>query len=71
MKDWRGTPIKVGSTIVYPSRQGSRLWMNEGEVVGLKPLSVRKEGAKRISHPAPERVTVLEDCPNCEIRLSR
>lgn len=59
MKDWRGTPITVGAQVVYPSRQGSRLWMNEGWVISLKPFSVKKKDAKRISHPAPERVTVL------------
>lgn len=32
MKDWRGTPIEVGSRIVYPGRQGTWLWLNEGEV---------------------------------------
>lgn len=63
MKDWRGTPIVVGSQVVYPSRQGARLWMNEGEVTSLKPFSVKKKGARRISHPASDRVTVLSQ-PN-------
>lgn len=30
--DWRGVPITVGSTVVYPGRQGSSHWMNEAEV---------------------------------------
>jgi hypothetical protein len=30
--DWRGTPIQVGSVVVYPSRTGSSLWVNEGVV---------------------------------------
>jgi len=59
MKDWRGTPIKVGSTVVYPSRKGSSLWMIEGVVQSLTPLTVRKLGAKRTSHPALERITVV------------
>lgn len=33
--DWRGTPIEVGSIIVYPGRHSSYLWMNEGEVLSL------------------------------------
>lgn len=33
MKDWRGTPIEVGSTIVYPGRQGSSVWVNEAVVL--------------------------------------
>lgn len=59
MKDWRGTPIVNGSIVVYPSRQGSSLWMSEGEVVGLKPFTVKKKGSQRTSHPAIERVTVI------------
>lgn len=37
LKDWRGTPIEVGSTIVYPGRHGSWIWMNEGEVISIAP----------------------------------
>lgn len=59
MKDWRGTPIKVGLTVVYPSRKGSRLWMTEAVVISLDPLTVKKKGAQRSSHPAAERVTVI------------
>lgn len=59
MKDWRGTSIDIGSIVVYPSRQGSSLWMSEGEVVGLKPFTVKKKNSKRTSHPAVERVTVI------------
>lgn len=60
MTDWRGTSIKVGDIVVYPSRQGSHLWMTEGEVVEVTPrLAVRKKGGVRLSYPAPERVTVV------------
>lgn len=59
LKDWRGTKIKVGSTVVYPSRQGSRLWMNEGTVLSLEPLTVQRKGGQRVSHPSPERLTVI------------
>lgn len=65
VKDWRGTEIQVGSTVVYPSRQGSRLWMTEGEVVSL-PLSkkdarigVRAKGSRRTAFPDPNRITVV------------
>lgn len=60
MKDWRGTPIHLGAIVVYPSRQGSRLWMSEGEVVGIRPFTVRRNDSQRTSHPAVERVTVIE-----------
>lgn len=61
VKDWRGKKIKVGATVVYPSRQSSYLWMNEGEVVSIKDgrIGVRKSGSTRIAYPAVERLTVL------------
>lgn len=31
-KDWRGTPLHVGSTIVYPSRHSSSVWMTEATI---------------------------------------
>lgn len=70
MKDWRGTKIKVGQTVVYPSRQGSSLWMTEGVVVEVNPngyddrrVGVTKKGGTRISYPALQRLTVLP-CSN-------
>lgn len=36
MKDWRGTPIEVGSVIVYPGRHGSSHWVTEAEVVEIR-----------------------------------
>lgn len=32
LKDWRGTPIAEGSTVVYPGRHSSSLWLTEGTV---------------------------------------
>lgn len=62
MRDWRGTPINVGSTVVYPSRQGSTLWMNEGEVVRIESkfrIAVQRKGGKRVSYPEVARLTVV------------
>jgi hypothetical protein len=62
VKDWRGITIKVGSTVVYPSRQGSNLWMNEGEVIKIENeyrIAVIKNGGKRISYPDVARLTVV------------
>lgn len=59
MKDWRGTSIKVGSIVVYPSRKGAKLWMTQGIVISLNPLTVKKVGAQRTSHPSLERLTVI------------
>jgi nitrate reductase alpha subunit len=36
VRDFRGIPIRVGSRIVYPCREGSALWMNEAEVVEIR-----------------------------------
>lgn len=32
LKDWRGEPIEVGATVVYPARVSSSMWMVEAEV---------------------------------------
>jgi hypothetical protein len=32
LKDWLGTPITVGCTIIYPGRQSGSLWMNKATV---------------------------------------
>ena len=61
MKDWRGTTLKVGSRVVYPSRQGSSLWMSEAEVVSVSDrIGVLKKDGKRVSYPDPKRVTVVQ-----------
>lgn len=36
--DWRGTPIKPGSIIIYGTRSGSSLYVTEGEVVDVIPI---------------------------------
>lgn len=60
-KDWRGTRIAVGSVVVYPSREASRMWMTEGEVVSVagEKVGVLKRGGKRIAFPALDRITVV------------
>jgi hypothetical protein len=35
IKDVVGIPLTVGSRVTYPVRQGSRMWVNAGEVVEL------------------------------------
>lgn len=35
--DWRGTPVRVGSRIVYPVRHSRNMWMVEGEVLEVLP----------------------------------
>lgn len=36
-KDFLGQEIKAGDTIVYPGRQGSKLWMNRAKVLTVDP----------------------------------
>lgn len=40
LKDWRGTPIVVGSTVVYPGRGGSAMWLNEATVLEVGEVDV-------------------------------
>jgi hypothetical protein len=60
VKDWRGTPIAVGSTVVYPGRQSSYVWLNEATVLAVdedaRTLTIRRgfENARR--SPARKRV---------------
>lgn len=39
--DYLGQAINVGNTIVYPGRQGSRMWMNNALVIELRPNGVK------------------------------
>lgn len=70
--DWRGVPIEVGAIVVFPSRQGSNVWMNERIVVSVElnnnigPFNRDKwfvgvqpiEGG-RVAYPKPDRITVV------------
>lgn len=56
-QDWRGTPIEVGDTVVFPSRMSSSMWMSEGVVTAITealPL-VNWEGK---SFPQPPKIAV-------------
>jgi len=76
MKDWRGTPIKVGAHILYPSRQFGQMWVTESVVTSvddkagiiearkLRSNSNYKQQAttsNRVARPNPARVTVIFD----------
>lgn len=43
MKDFLGQTIEPGQTIVYPGRQGSRMWMNRAVVTDILEGGVRVE----------------------------
>lgn len=36
VRDADGKPLRVGDRIAYPGRRGSAIWLNFGEVVGIK-----------------------------------
>lgn len=73
MKDWRGTTIKVGSHIIYPSRQFGQMWVTESVVTlvddkdgviearKLRSNSSYKQAttSNRVARPNPNRVTVI------------
>jgi hypothetical protein len=44
MKDFLGTEIQVGDTIVYAGRRGSSLWLTEALVVGMGQRAPRWQG---------------------------
>lgn len=64
MKDWRGKTIKKGSTIVYPNRLSSNMWMVEAKVqkVAMDHLVVLPSGGSgRVVYlRVLGRVTVVE-----------
>jgi hypothetical protein len=73
VNDWRGKPIRIGSRVVYPSRQQGNLWMTEGEVVFIsqdgKKIGVRRIRSTtkthtkrdRVSYPNLDRLTLVDD----------
>lgn len=42
MQDWRGTPLKVGSRVVYPSRNRNNMWVREATVTFVEEKFVDK-----------------------------
>ena len=72
MKDWRGTPITVGSRIVYPGRYGSSMWISEsivdevieteeeryGRTVKVERLKVTKIRKGRVLLKMPKQSTI-------------
>jgi len=61
MKDFLGQDIKSGNTIVYPGRQGSRMWMNRAIVLEVLPNGIkiqRNDGGIRVLKCA-DRIVVI------------
>jgi hypothetical protein len=48
VQDWRGTEIEIGSTVIYPGRHSSRLYMVEGIVNEIGEEPINNWGAKEI-----------------------
>lgn len=49
MRDFFDHPIRIGDTVAWPCRRGSKLWMNSGSVTDLSAtqLSVVKHSTGR------------------------
>lgn len=74
MKDWRGTTITVGCHVLYVSRHGSAVWLNEARVTDtqngkLQVTALRSNGWRRdykrsvtdVTLTALENVTVIKE----------
>jgi len=57
-EDWRGNPIREGSTVVYAVSENSTPQMREAEVIGFRP--VRREERRRTQTPQGERWILVE-----------
>lgn len=75
IRDWRGTLIEVGSSVVYGGPVGRSIQQVEGEVVGFTEkgrVNVRiirrsyTSGSKSVTHVGPDRLTVVTGLPPCE-----
>lgn len=51
----------LDDVVVYPSREGSKMWMTEGKVVSIEgaKVGVLKTDGKRPAYPALDRLTVI------------
>lgn len=63
--DWRGTRILPGSTVIYPGRQGSSLWVTEGTVesVAFRPARF-SQGSTPFLRVCPTRTTSYRGTKN-------
>lgn len=59
MLDFRGVEIRVGSTIVYPGRQGSSIWLNAAEVVRVEDAQLRVRVTGNSEGVTQNRLTTL------------
>lgn len=68
-QDFLGQLIIVGTTVVYPGRQGSRMWMNQAQVIEIKSNGIkvqRPDGGIRTLTCLDRVVVVHEVKPNVE-----
>lgn len=64
MLDFRGKEISVGSTVVYPGRRGSSMWLNQGRVTAIRefPHQLVIERQPTYSGEKSRTVTVTSAC---------
>jgi hypothetical protein len=70
-KDWRGTPLQVGVTILYTTHMGTMTWVTEALVNEVKKDHLvvtpvrstrepgKKPGTRQLRIRAVDRITVL------------
>lgn len=75
-KDWRGTPIEIGATVIYGGPVSRSIQMVEAEVIGFTPSDrVRLKIIRRsftgsykewvdVGH---DRLTVVDSLPPCDL----
>ena len=74
MKDFLGQEINVNNTIVYPGRQGSKLWVNRAVVLEVNALTnsvkiQRTDGGIRVLK-CPNRIVVVHSIQSGECDAS-
>lgn len=62
VKDFRGQEIHASDVVVYPNRQGSRMWLVEARVTEVRgdSLRVQREDGKIKTITRIDRVVVVE-----------
>ena len=60
--DFLGNAVKVGDKIVYPGRQGSHMWLNEGVVTKLNETKLTLKNGHTI-HRVDRVVVVGHETP--------
>lgn len=69
MQDFLGRELKVGDTIAYPMRQGSRMWMQSGTIRSIHPdcVKITRPNGKKTAIRATSRIVLVKGVDNAEV----